>query len=101
MKNNKIFLKKTEKEIESNFALYVSKNDMLKYLTVAPSAGALSGLPRMQPSFYYHTRNTAIYKKVVEKLAIKIHTCTYTYLDRYKDICPRSSEVLHFLTIQM
>jgi len=44
VKNNKMFLKKTEKEIESNFALYISKNDMLKYLTVAPSAGSFSGV---------------------------------------------------------
>jgi len=44
VKNNKRFLKKTEKEIESNFALYFSKNDMLKYLTVAPSAGSFSGV---------------------------------------------------------
>jgi hypothetical protein len=70
VKNNKILFKKTEKEIESNFALYVSKNDMLKYLTVAPSAGALYSVPSMQPSFYYHTRNTALCKKVFENLAI-------------------------------
>jgi hypothetical protein len=38
VKNNKMFLKKTEKEIELNFAFYVSKNDTPKYLTVAPSA---------------------------------------------------------------
>jgi len=42
MKNNKIFLKKTENETESNFALYFFKNDRLKYLTVAPSAGSFS-----------------------------------------------------------
>jgi len=44
VKNNKIFLKKTEKEIESNFALYFSKNDILKYLIVAPGAGSFSGV---------------------------------------------------------
>lgn len=42
VKNNKIFLKKTEKEMESNFALYFARNDTLKYLTVAPSAGRFS-----------------------------------------------------------
>jgi len=77
MKNNKIFLKKTENETESNFALYFFKNDRLKYLTVAPSAGSFSDFWRMQASFYYLTRNIALCKEVVEKLAIWIHTYTH------------------------